>query len=345
MENIVTIEDVARAASVGRGTVDRVIHNRGRVSEETRQKVLRCIAELGYQPNKTARMLANKRAYRIAVTFHDLEEEFWCYIKAGVDKAEHEYRQLGVTVDRYILPRVDVDRQLEVINHVIEAHYDGLAITPYCSPKITEAIDRAVDAGIEVVTFNNDEDCKRSCYIGQDMIQSGRTAGRLMSLMAPENGTYFVILPGANLMSALEQRYPGFDEIVSKSRKDLHLIGAFECPREAEGAYEITREILAREKVDAIYAVNGIIADVAKAVEEKGLQDQILLIGHDLNAPVLEYVKTGTINIAIGQSPEFQGYTAIDRLCQKLLVGEDISEDIYTKIEVILSENVMYHGE
>ncbi len=44
MENIVTIEDVARAASVGRGTVDRVIHNRGRVSEETRQKVLQCIA-------------------------------------------------------------------------------------------------------------------------------------------------------------------------------------------------------------------------------------------------------------------------------------------------------------
>ncbi len=290
-------------------------------------------------------MLSNKSDYRLALTFHDLEQEFWCYIKSGIDKAESEYRPMGVTVDRYILQRVDVDKQLEVINHVIAEHYDGLAITPYYSEKIIEAIGRAVDAGIEVVTFNNDEECKRACYVGQDMLQSGRTAGRLMSLMAPADGSYFAVLPGANLMSALEQRYPGFHEIVSKSRPDLHLIGAFDCPREAEGAYEITRDIISNNKVDAIYAVNGIIADVARAVEEKGLQDQILLIGHDLNAPVLEYVKRGIINIAIGQSPEFQGYTAISRLCQKLLAGEDISSDVYTKIEVILAENAMYHGE
>ena len=38
MDKEVTISDVAKAAGVGRGTVDRVLHNRGRVSEETAQK-------------------------------------------------------------------------------------------------------------------------------------------------------------------------------------------------------------------------------------------------------------------------------------------------------------------
>ena len=48
MDKTVTLEDVARAAGVGKGTVDRVLHNRGRVAEKTRERVLACIEELKY---------------------------------------------------------------------------------------------------------------------------------------------------------------------------------------------------------------------------------------------------------------------------------------------------------
>ena len=71
MNNIVTINDVAEAAGVGKGTVDRVLHNRGRVSEETRKRVLKCIEELGYKPNTAARMLAKRRIYKIAVIYQN----------------------------------------------------------------------------------------------------------------------------------------------------------------------------------------------------------------------------------------------------------------------------------
>ena len=50
--NNVTINDVAKAAGVSKGTVDRVIHNRGEVSEKSRKKVLKVIEELGYKPNE-----------------------------------------------------------------------------------------------------------------------------------------------------------------------------------------------------------------------------------------------------------------------------------------------------
>ena len=46
-----TIFDVARMCNVSRGTVDRVIHNRGRVSQDTVDKVKRAIEILGYSPN------------------------------------------------------------------------------------------------------------------------------------------------------------------------------------------------------------------------------------------------------------------------------------------------------
>ena len=47
----ITINDVARAAGVSKGTVDRVLHARGEVSKKSREKVLKVIEELGFKPN------------------------------------------------------------------------------------------------------------------------------------------------------------------------------------------------------------------------------------------------------------------------------------------------------
>ena len=73
-----TIFDVARLAGVSRGTVDRVVYGRGRVSEETRQKVAKAIAELGYSPNPNASSLANRKEYRFACLIPQFKKgDYW----------------------------------------------------------------------------------------------------------------------------------------------------------------------------------------------------------------------------------------------------------------------------
>ena len=49
-----TIKDIARKAGVSAGTVDRVLHQRGDVSEKSRLKVQQVLDEINYQPNKFA---------------------------------------------------------------------------------------------------------------------------------------------------------------------------------------------------------------------------------------------------------------------------------------------------
>lgn len=63
----VTIKDVAKAAGVTNGTVDRVLHNRGEVAHETKAKVMSVVERLGYKPNVYASMLARNKAHSIAV--------------------------------------------------------------------------------------------------------------------------------------------------------------------------------------------------------------------------------------------------------------------------------------
>jgi DNA-binding LacI/PurR family transcriptional regulator len=62
----VTIEDVARAAGVGRQTVSNVLNGSGRVGAAARARVLETVDELGYHPHQGARSLRSRRTMQLA---------------------------------------------------------------------------------------------------------------------------------------------------------------------------------------------------------------------------------------------------------------------------------------
>lgn len=57
----VTAQQIADLAGVSRGTVDRALHNRGRVSPEVKEKIQKIAAELGYKPNLIGQALVRTR--------------------------------------------------------------------------------------------------------------------------------------------------------------------------------------------------------------------------------------------------------------------------------------------
>lgn len=81
-----TIRDVAREAGVSIGTVSAVINQRGQVAEETRRHVLRYIAELGFEPNNTARSLKRGRISSIGFVVPDLNNPFFAAVAEGVQR-------------------------------------------------------------------------------------------------------------------------------------------------------------------------------------------------------------------------------------------------------------------
>ncbi len=81
-----TIRDVAREAGVSIGTVSAVINERGQVAEETRRHVQRFIAELGFEPNNTARSLKSRRISSIGFVVPDLDNPFFAAVAEGVQR-------------------------------------------------------------------------------------------------------------------------------------------------------------------------------------------------------------------------------------------------------------------
>ena len=88
--NKVTINDVAKAAGVSKGTVDRVLHNRGEVSRKSKEKVLKVIEELGFRPNLYASLLASQKERLIQCVIPEFQPgEFWSLTEKGL-QAENE---------------------------------------------------------------------------------------------------------------------------------------------------------------------------------------------------------------------------------------------------------------
>jgi LacI family transcriptional regulator len=86
----VTLEDVARVAEVSMMTVSRVINNKGRISDETRQRVLEVIDKLGYRPNRAARTLVTNRTNLVAFVVPDITNPYFAEIFEGVEDALRE---------------------------------------------------------------------------------------------------------------------------------------------------------------------------------------------------------------------------------------------------------------
>lgn len=90
-----TLEDVAATAGVSTATVSRCLNAPDRVSEKTRDKVLRTVRELGYAPNFGARALAAKRTNTFGAIIPTMENAIFA---RGLQAFQEELGKAGVTL-------------------------------------------------------------------------------------------------------------------------------------------------------------------------------------------------------------------------------------------------------
>jgi len=87
-----TIYEVSKLAGVSLATVSRVMNNNARVSDNTKQKVLDAMEQLGYRPNSIAQSLASSRSNSVGVLVSELHGAFFGQMMAGI---ESELRAAG----------------------------------------------------------------------------------------------------------------------------------------------------------------------------------------------------------------------------------------------------------
>ncbi len=93
------IKDIALMAGVSIGTVDRVLHNRGRVSAATRIKVKEIAKKINYKPNLIARSLVINKERTISLLVPDQQDEFWKEAWEGVTGVLQKWEQFRIIIE------------------------------------------------------------------------------------------------------------------------------------------------------------------------------------------------------------------------------------------------------
>ncbi len=127
----VTIADVATHAGVTKTTVSRVINNKGEISTETREKVLKAVEHLGYRRSRIARGLATDRTFLLGLIVPSISYEFFTEIARGAENTawENDYKILLCNTEG------DWDREEGMFLFLEDIQADGIVV---CSPRLPE---------------------------------------------------------------------------------------------------------------------------------------------------------------------------------------------------------------
>lgn len=345
----VRIKDIAIAAGVSTGTVDRVIHNRGNVDPIVKKRVKEVMQLLNYRPNIMASTLANNKVVKITALLPNFKNDaFWEAPIRGIQKAMAANQHFSLDIAYFYFKENKVQSFVEVAKEILANPPDALILAPIFKKEAENFLQALTDKAIPFILINTQLPAVNStCYIGQDSYQSGLLAARLISNRQPKQATYLLLHLEQEERTAnathIYQKEAGFyDYFTDLQPEHLVVKRAFS---EAEPSTSLAQFI--KNVLTEFPKPTGIFISTSKTyqlIEHAGaLLKNTIIIGFDLLPKNIAYLKTGKIDYLINQNPERQGFLAITNLIDALLLKKIVEPIQYLPLDIVVKENVDYY--
>ena len=333
-----TIKDIAQMAGVSAGTVDRVLHNRGDVSQKSKEKVQKVLDEINYQPNVFAIGLAAKKKYTITCMIpYYVEHDYWHSVATGIERARQELRPFNVSVDYLHYKHGDRKSYQDACQKIEKSNTDALLLAPNFREDTLSMLAYLKDKNIPFAFIDFDiEEAKALKYIGQDSYKSGYIAAKIL-MRNYQQGQELILFLNNNKDNPAEiqmkRRLEGFMKYISEEHKDIAI-------------HEVILSDFFRKHPKATLGAvfNSRVYQVGHYLREKG-QNMTGLIGYDLLRNNTELLKSGEVTYLIGQRPGLQGYCGVKTLCDNIVFKKSVEPLKYMPIDILIKENIDFYFE
>jgi simple sugar transport system substrate-binding protein len=250
---------------------------------------------------------ANTSNLTFAVVTHGgAADKFWDVVKAGAEKAGGD---LGIKVT-YQASGGDPQKQSQLIDTAVSQKVSGLVVSMANPEALRASIEKAVAAGIPVITINSGESSSAAfgaiTHIGQSEDVAGQGAGTALKNAGVKH-LLCVVHEASN--TGLEQRCSGAKSTLGGSVENLQVDGN----NLADASSKIKAKLQADKSVDGLLTLNNGVAIAARdAIRDANSSAKLATF--DLDATVIDAIKAGQILFAVDQQQYLQGYLPITLL-------------------------------
>jgi ribose transport system substrate-binding protein len=281
---------------------------------------------------------------RIALVLKTMNSPFFIDMKRG---AENAARDLNVELVVQAADReIDVERQMQIIENLIQAKVNALAVTPSGSREVVPAIAKANAASIPVVIVDTkldpkaaaDAGLKTATFVGSDNVQGGRLMGEYL-VQASGGKAKVAIIEGIPGHETGDSRVRGFRDAI-KAAPGISVVASQTANWERDQGFTVFQNILqAHPEIDTVFACNDMMAlGAIEAIAAARRTGSIRVLGFDAVDDARKAITAGTMVASVAQFPDEMGKQAVESAL-KALKGETVPPEITVRIELVTKEN------
>lgn len=327
----VTIEDVADLAGVSRQTVSRAINDKGEISQETKERVMTAVEQLGYRPNRLAQGMVTQRTYTIGLILSNITNPFFPEVTRGVQDAA---QAKGYNV---FLCNTDDTADIEVqeLHSLAAQGVDGIILF---SHQASDAdLTNFADSYRPIVVINR---LFQHPNVSVMMVDNYRGAQLAADYFIDNHHTHLGMLTNNTPSYSQARRVRGFRERVQERGLILPDDRIATAPATLNGGRQAAHQLLTEHPgISAIFTYNDLLAlGAIRACRERDLHipHEVAIIGFDdISFAAMATPSLSTVHVdkyVIGQQ-------AVARLIAMIEAPETSFPAVEIEVELLIRES------
>ena len=277
---------------------------------------------------------------RVALVLKTLNSPFFIDMQKGAQAAAD---QLGLDLVVQAAEReVDVEKQMQIVENLIQTGVKVLLLTPSGSREIVPVLAKANAAGIPVIIVDTRIDAaaataasvKTASFIGSDNYEGGRVAGAELILVTKGKANV-ALLEGIPGHDTGDSRLRGFKD-ATRDTPGIKVVASQTANWERDQGFTVFQNMLqAHPEIDALFACNDMMAlGAMEAIAAAGRTGKIRVIGFDAVDDARKAILAGTMIASVAQFPGDMGRLAVES-ASKLIKGEAVEQSQQVRIELV----------
>ena len=277
---------------------------------------------------------------KVAFVMKTLNHPFFLDMQRGAQEAaSREGIQLVVQAAER---EIDVEKQMQIIENLLQTGIRALIVTPSGSREIASAIAKANRGGVPVIVVDTrvdpnaaaDNHLKIASFIGSDNYEGGRLAGEYLA-KSTGGKARVAVLEGIPGHETGDSRLRGFREALQQ-HTGMSVVASQPANWERDLGFTVFQNMLqAHADIDALFACSDLMAlGAVEAIAAAGRSGTIRVVGFDALEDARKMIEAGRMDASVAQSPRDMGRIAVETAA-RVLRGESVPAEQKVPIALV----------